>query len=113
MARNRKKLLILLLIAVLGLVFLVLEPGCPVRRLTGVPCPGCGMSRAWLAVLRLDLTGAVSYHPMFWALPMAAWLGWTEFRPFRKPWKNIAVTAAMVLGLLVCYGVRLHFNLIP
>ena len=29
--------------------------GCPIRLVTGVSCAGCGMTRAWLSVLRLDL----------------------------------------------------------
>ena len=32
--------------------------GCAVYRLLGVPCPGCGMTRAWLQALRLDFAGA-------------------------------------------------------
>ena len=39
---------------------------CPIRFLTGISCAGCGMSRAWLSLLRLDLAGALYYHPLFW-----------------------------------------------
>jgi len=38
---------------------------CPVLRLTGFPCPGCGMSRACVSVLKGDLISAFSYHPLF------------------------------------------------
>lgn len=31
---------------------------CPVRRLTGLYCPGCGASRMCLRLLRLDFAGA-------------------------------------------------------
>jgi len=44
---------------------------CPIKFLTGISCPGCGMTRAWLSLLRLDLAGAVAYHPLFW-LPVPA-----------------------------------------
>lgn len=44
---------------------------CPILYLTGISCAGCGMSRAWLSLLRLDLAGAVYYHPLFW-LPVPA-----------------------------------------
>lgn len=43
--------------------------GCPVWRVTGVPCPGCGMSRATVALLRLDFAAALRYHPMVFVLP--------------------------------------------
>ena len=35
-----------------------------------IPCPGCGMTRAWLAALRLDFGAAFAYHPMFWSMPI-------------------------------------------
>ncbi len=44
--------------------------GCPIRFVTGIPCPGCGLSRAYLALLKLDFAGAFHYHPLFWAVPL-------------------------------------------
>ena len=38
---------------------------CPIKFFTGISCAGCGMSRAWLSVLRLDMAGAFRYHPLF------------------------------------------------
>nr|QGT51180.1 hypothetical protein Firmicute1046_2560 [uncultured Firmicutes bacterium] len=43
--------------------------GCPFRRMTGIACPFCGMTRAALSVLRLDFAGAVQYHPLIFLLP--------------------------------------------
>ncbi len=43
--------------------------GCAVRQVTGVPCPGCGLSRALAALLRLDFRAALAYHPMIYVLP--------------------------------------------
>lgn len=45
---------------------------CPILWLTGVPCPGCGMTRACGALLHLDIAGAFYYHPLFWLVPPAA-----------------------------------------
>ena len=55
-----KGALIVALAALYGLVI-----GCPVYRVFGWSCPGCGMSRAFLAALRLDFSAAFSYHPLF------------------------------------------------
>lgn len=41
---------------------------CPIKFFTGVSCPGCGMTRAMLAALRLDFGAALQYHPLFWAV---------------------------------------------
>jgi hypothetical protein len=36
---------------------------CPVRLLTGLPCPGCGSVRAWTAAVHGDLAAAVAHNP--------------------------------------------------
>ena len=48
---------------------LLLYCGCPVYRLTGIPCPGCGLTRAWCCFLAGDWKSAVGYHPLFLAAP--------------------------------------------
>jgi hypothetical protein len=46
---------------------------CPVAELLGLPCPGCGLTRAWLALSRGDLAGALRLHPLSpLVLPVAA-----------------------------------------
>jgi hypothetical protein len=40
------------------------QPGwpCPFRAATGLPCPGCGLSRAMVALLRGDWRTALAFH---------------------------------------------------
>lgn len=38
---------------------------CIFHRVTGLLCPGCGNSRAALALLRLDLSSALEYNLLF------------------------------------------------
>ncbi|MDR0850900.1 MAG: DUF2752 domain-containing protein [Clostridiales Family XIII bacterium] len=47
-----------------GLVLLFVV-GCPIKLVTGIPCPGCGMTRAFLAAARFDFAEAFLYHPLF------------------------------------------------
>lgn len=59
--------LVLLVLLMAGLYCLI---GCPIHYFTGIPCPGCGMTRAILSLLRLDLGGALYYHPLVFLLPV-------------------------------------------
>lgn len=43
---------------------------CPIKFLTGISCAGCGMTRAYLALLHFDLKQAFYYHPLFWVPPI-------------------------------------------
>jgi Protein of unknown function (DUF2752). len=43
---------------------------CMFKALTGYPCPGCGMTRAWWAVLHGNFTDALYWHPLFPLVPV-------------------------------------------
>ena len=45
---------------------------CPVVLITGFPCPGCGMTRALLCVLKLDFAGAWRMHPFIYPIILLA-----------------------------------------
>lgn len=66
------KSLIELAIVVIGVYWVlnIFGIGCPIKYLTGVSCAGCGMTRAWLSVLRFDLSTAFNYHPLFLLPPI-------------------------------------------
>lgn len=38
---------------------------CYFKSLTGIPCPGCGLTRAYLALFKGNLSKAFFYHPLF------------------------------------------------
>lgn len=44
---------------------------CPFWQVLGIPCAGCGMTRAWKAVLCGNWSAAWVYHPLWW-LPVGA-----------------------------------------
>ena len=43
--------------------------GCWIRSTIGLPCPGCGMTRALWAALRGDWNTACRMHPLWWLMP--------------------------------------------
>ena len=67
------------IIAVAGIQIAAVAAGvagwsCPLHALTGIPCPGCGLSRACVALLRGEWGEAMSLHalaPAFLLLTIA------------------------------------------
>ena len=43
---------------------------CPIKYITGISCAGCGMSRAWIALLHFNIHEAFMYHPLFFLPPV-------------------------------------------
>jgi len=63
--RDRRLALILLGVVTLVIALLALGlPGwpCPVLQALGIPCPGCGLTRATLLLLRGDVRTSLTYH---------------------------------------------------
>lgn len=49
--------------------------GCLMKDIFGVACPSCGMSRAFLCVMRLDFKSAFHFNPAFWTFPLMCIFG--------------------------------------
>jgi len=72
--------------------------GCPIYRIFGVSCPGCGMSRAIFSMLKLDFVSAYRYHPLFLLFTLA-----TLYVVFRGAIQNrvkISDKAEFTMGLI-------------
>jgi hypothetical protein len=80
---------------------------CLFLRLIGVPCPGCGMTRAWLQMLRLDFAGAFDMHTMFWAVPILYGYILYDGKLFRKKWLNDGILLGIGFGFLAHWLLQL------
>ena len=68
--RYKSTLGAILAVALLYGIFYMVGIGCPIKYVTGISCGGCGMTRAYLSLLHLDLAGAFHYHPLFFLPPL-------------------------------------------
>ena len=69
---RRRGLLLLGLAAYFAAAYLLMHRfgiPCVFRYFFGIPCPGCGMTRALLCLLRLDLLGAAGHNAVIFCMP--------------------------------------------
>ena len=69
---NKNLLIFFLILVIISALFAFSYfIGCPIRLITGIPCPSCGITRAYISLLNGDLPKAFYYHPLFFLLPKA------------------------------------------
>ncbi len=93
-----KKLVPLLLFLAAVIVLALTKIGCPIRFLTGVSCPGCGMTRAWAHALTGHFSDAFLTHPLF-LLAVPAFL--LFLFSGRLPKKAVRTAAVLMIVLLL------------
>lgn len=102
--KYKSALIALAAVGLLLLLFLIFSIPCPIKYITGISCAGCGMTRAWLSVLRLDLALAFEYHPLFWALPIA----FVAFVLLHRFPRSAKITLSVLVTIdLIVYLIRL------
>ena len=70
--------------------------GCPIRKLTGVPCPTCGMTRAMLSLLRFDFRAYITYNPAAVPVIVAIWLAF-----HKRLFSNIKLIDIIIIAIAV------------
>lgn len=73
---------------------------CPIKFVTGISCAGCGMSRAWIAFLQLDMAKAFEYHPLFWLPPIAVIVLLCKYKINIKIYKIIIFTIIIMFAIV-------------
>ena len=109
--KNKKELLLRAAVftaaAAVYVVLALLGIGCPIRALTGIPCGGCGMTRAYLSLLKPDIHSAFYYHPLFWMVPPALILFIVKKGPLSDQRIRNSVWTVFITSFIVVYLLRL------
>ena len=99
--KKRDKLLVTLaVICFLAICYFIKLP-CVFQYLTDMPCITCGMTRAWMSVLRLDFLAAFRYHELFWTVPILYLFFWFDGALFKKKKVDMAVFALILVALCI------------
>lgn len=92
---------------------------CPLRAWSGIPCPGCGVTRASVALARAELAQAWALNPAAFLLVPLATLAALAPRSLRRGWgalperaRRLAVAAALA-ACLGAWGWRLAAGAAP
>lgn len=99
-----------LLVLLLIVAFVMLsDNACIFKHSLGVPCAGCGMTRAWLSFFSGNITRAFFYHPLFWLIPIliGIWLLKDRIALCGKLSNNNRAIGVLIALFLVVYGVRM------
>lgn len=115
----------LILIGAAGLHIGLLSLGlpswdCPFFKLTGIPCPGCGLTRACLLLLRGDVQASIKFHafaPVFLVLISILIIGTLLPRSLSGPLiqkaealeRQTGLTIIILGGLILYWLARLVF----
>ena len=75
---------------------------CPAVLITGLPCPGCGMTRAFIRLLHLDFAGAWQMHPFVYLFMIfILWFGIRRYilgiSDTKKAWKILAMLGILMI----------------
>lgn len=70
---------------------------CVFLEIFGLPCPGCGMTRALFSLCRLDFYSAFRYNPVIFFMPYV--FAYVIF-DFKHRLHNVALSAVAVVALV-------------
>lgn len=87
----------------LGIAVFYLLTGCPSRVWFGIACPGCGMSRAIEAVLKLDFALAMEMHPLVFLLPVVAVIWFLRKKLPKKLLVFLGIAALLMMLAVYIY----------
>ena len=102
--KHRSVIVACMAVIFLYIVLFAVGIGCPIKYLTGVSCPGCGMTRACISALRFDFLQAFEYHPLWFAvLPIAILLVFFRVKRNSSAFAWVSVIAGVMLVAMYIY----------
>ena len=93
---------ILLLIAIMY----ALKIPCLFKMVFHIDCPGCGITRAYISLLCLDIRKAFMFNPMFWSVPVVFILYLFDDHPSVHKGLKTFLLSTIYLGFLILWLYR-------
>lgn len=103
-----------IIVGILGIAvifYYLLDRRCLFKAVLGIPCPGCGMTRAWVAFLKMDFQRAFKWHPLFWIVPVIVLIPIVRKEAYFDTWiKGVMI---LLVGLVIGVYIIRMINLFP
>lgn len=106
---NQSNLLLGICLLLVMLIMYFFRLDCPILHMTGVSCPGCGMIRAYFALLHLNIKKAAFFHPLWWLPPFVP-LVWLLYQKKKISYRTYQNFFLFLTGMFLCaYLIRILF----
>lgn len=103
----RKKVIFLCAYTIIVFSFRYFDVTCLIYRVTGIPCPGCGITRACLSALRFNFVEAFAYNPMFWSVPILLLYFIFDGNIIKSKFANKLIFSLIVFGFIVTWLLKI------
>lgn len=101
---------ILLLIIYIVSAELIFHEICFFKITFGIPCPACGMTRAYKALFTLHIKKAFYYHPLFIMVPfLAIIILYSDFKHMNKIYNSKIFWLIILSIVILTYILRIIF----
>lgn len=104
--RRLNRIEVITSVAAVVVLYVILESfgvTCPIKYITGISCAGCGMSRAWIALLHFNIHEAFMYHPLFFLPPVVVIVMLLKSKINIKSYKIFMFTMAGAFVIVYLY----------
>ncbi len=100
----------ILILVIITVTLLLGGNACLFKNFTGIPCPGCGMTRAFFSLAKLDFSTAFYYHPLF-LLPVfvGVIMAFKRNRFIKCLYNNNILWLCVLILVLVVWVIRMKF----
>lgn len=100
-----KRLLILIGVFTSAMAMWFLGTGCLVKKVTGIICPSCGMTRAFFAFINGNFAESFKLHPMLLSIPILALMFMFYDKLFTGKLKipSIVLFSLIIIGFIINY----------
>ena len=101
--KSHRRIEVITSVATVVVLYVIIESfgvTCPIKYITGISCAGCGMSRAWIALLHFNIHEAFMYHPLFFLPPVVVIVMLLKSKINIKIYKIIIFTIIIMFAIV-------------